>query len=173
MGGFSSGCMSFFCFCLDTAPTIIIQVVHFHHPRQSGVCIAFSISCGQSLQQCRKNLLSVRRMGLVIHKQCGLLIAALQCYSATVVFGGNCDINGVYKRHGGSVPFWKGCHASGGVCIPLAKPAQISHPLIQRWGNWTFVICFRIHTPGSAVPLWKGGLAVAVRLSRLRRYKAR
>ena len=149
MEGFSSGCISFFSFCLDTVPTIIIQVVHFHHPRQSGVCIAFSISCGQSLRQCRKNLLSVRRMGLVIHKQCGLLIAALQCYSATVVFS-DCDINGVYKRHGGSVPFSKGCHASGGVCITLAEPTQIAI-VLSKYRLSAFAL--RYIPPGFAVPL--------------------
>ena len=50
-------------------------------------------------------------------------------YSAIVVFD-DCGINGVYKRHGGSVPFSKGCHASGGVCIPLAEPAQINPPSV-------------------------------------------
>ena len=62
-------------------------------------------------------------------------------YSATVVIG-HCGNNGVYKRHGGSVPFSKGCHDSGGVCIPLVEPARISLPLIR-----TFSICFRIHSP--------------------------
>ena len=62
-------------------------------------------------------------------------------YSAIVVFD-DCGINGVYKRHGGSVPFSKGCHASGGVCIPLAEPAQIALPL-----KWTSNIYFPIHTP--------------------------
>ena len=47
-----------------------------------------------------------------------------------------------YRRHGGSVPFRKGCHGSGGVCIPLAEPAGISLPLIR-----TFGICFGIHAP--------------------------
>ena len=47
-----------------------------------------------------------------------------------------------YWLHGGSVPFRKGCHGSGGVCIPLAEPARISLLLIR-----TFGICFRIHTP--------------------------
>jgi len=39
-------------------------------------------------------------------------------------------------------PFQKGCHDSGGVCIPLAEPAQIALPL-KRTSN----IYFPIHTP--------------------------
>ena len=48
----------------------------------------------------------------------------------------------VYKWHGGSVPFRKGCHGSGGECIPLAEPAGMWIPLIR-----TFGICFWIHAP--------------------------
>ena len=52
------------------------------------------------------------------------------CYSAIFVLE-VIGSNGVYKRHGGSVPFSMGCQASGGVCIPLAEPAQINPRALQ------------------------------------------
>ena len=65
------------------------------------------------------------------------------------------DTECVYKRHRGSVPFRKGCHDSGGVCIKLAEPAQITKVLFSIiYGHSTSVS--RYIPPSSAVPLSKG-----------------
>ena len=54
-------------------------------------------------------------------------VSVLQLLQFIMSNGGS---NGVYKRHGDSVPYSKGCHPSGGVCIPLAEPAQINPPSV-------------------------------------------
>ncbi len=58
-----------------------------------------------------------------------------------------------YKRHGGSVPFRKGCHDSGGVCITLAEPAYIVIVLLLYGLS---VLGLRYIPPGFAVPLSRG-----------------
>ena len=78
-----------------------------------------------------------------------------------------------YKRHRASIPFRKGCHDSGGVCITLAEPAQITKVLFKKIiGLSTYVS--RYIPPGSAVPLSKGDSqlqSICLSLNRCKRHR--